>query len=108
MLSEKDHLTNDVKSMAEPCIHCYILIFYFNEPSACSRNPSKWRMLKVPALKSSDLLISVFQDRSNRGAFNTFKKHSKTRKKVENYILNIFYAPKIANLGFFNFRPILS
>ena len=33
----------------------------------------KGQMLKGPALKSSGLYISVFQDRNNRGAVNMFK-----------------------------------
>ena len=46
------------------------------------------RMLKAPLLKSSGLHFSVFQDKSERGAFTMFKKYvwnsSKIRKKVEN------------------------
>ena len=37
--------------------------------------PEKWRMLKAPLLNSLGLQISVIQDRSERGAFNMFKKY---------------------------------
>ena len=38
-------------------------------------SPILGRMLKAPPLKSSGLRISVFRDRSERGAFNMFKKY---------------------------------
>ena len=50
-------------------------------------------MLKAPPLKSLGKHISVFQDKSERGAFNMFeeyvRKSSKIRKKGENGICPI-------------------
>ena len=51
-----------------------------------------WWMLKQPPLKSLSLYILVFQDRSERGAFNMFKKCSRIRIKIVNGFIESFYS----------------
>ena len=94
------------------------LFFIFFQLLSC------W-MLKQPSLKSSGLYISVFQDRPDKGALNMFKtmlENSSFIRKRSKMIyffvfldkprahtgrtdfLNIFNAPNITKLSFFNFR----
>ena len=70
----------------------------------------KWRLLKAPSLISSGLYISVFQDKLNRGGYNIFEKdkncfHISDKPWVyisQAYFSNLFYAPNMIKLRFFN------
>ena len=69
-----------------------------------------WRMIKQPALKSSGLQISVFQDRTDNGAFNMFKnlfENFKNKKKSPKMI-NVFKIKTSKNKPSFNFLHILN
>ena len=46
------------------------------------------KMLKAPPLKSSDLHISVFQGRSERGVFNIFEKYVRKSSKIKKGVLD--------------------
>ena len=66
--------------------------FQFNLKLARSKSkhyfvlfPVRGPMLKAPPLNSLGLHISVFQDRSERGAYNVFKKYVRKSSKIINW-----------------------